>query len=91
MLEILRKKPISISWGSAAGPFFFPVSWWYWELWRSFRLPEGRRTSALIRGRDAVQLKFDQAIRVDEARKALEANGLADAELQEFGSREQNS
>lgn len=36
-------------------------------------------------GGTAVQLKFDQAIRVDEARKALEANGLADAELQEFG------
>jgi preprotein translocase subunit SecF len=30
-------------------------------------------------------LKFDQAIRIDEARKALEANGLGDAELQEFG------
>jgi preprotein translocase subunit SecF len=30
-------------------------------------------------------LKFDQPIRIDEARKALEENGLADAELQEFG------
>jgi preprotein translocase subunit SecF len=36
-------------------------------------------------GGTAVQLKFDQAIRIDEARKALEANGLGDAELQEFG------
>jgi preprotein translocase subunit SecF len=36
-------------------------------------------------GGTAVQLKFDQPIRIDEARKALEANGLADAELQEFG------
>ena len=36
-------------------------------------------------GGTAVQLKFDQAIRIDEARKALEANGLGSAELQEFG------
>jgi preprotein translocase subunit SecF len=36
-------------------------------------------------GGTAVQLKFDQPIRIDEARKALEANGLGDAELQEFG------
>jgi preprotein translocase subunit SecF len=36
-------------------------------------------------GGTAVQLKFDQAIRIDEARKALEENGLANAELQEFG------
>ncbi len=36
-------------------------------------------------GGTAVQLKFDRAIRIDEARKALEANGLNDAELQEFG------
>jgi preprotein translocase subunit SecF len=36
-------------------------------------------------GGTAVQLKFDQAIHIDEARRALEANGLRDAELQEFG------
>jgi len=36
-------------------------------------------------GGTAVQLKFDQPVRIDEARKALEANGLGDAELQEFG------
>ncbi len=36
-------------------------------------------------GGTAVQLKFDQAIRIDEARKILEENGLANAELQEFG------
>lgn len=36
-------------------------------------------------GGTAVQLKFDQAIRIDEARKALESNGLGNAELQEFG------
>lgn len=36
-------------------------------------------------GGTAVQLKFDQAIRIDEARKALEANGVTNAELQEFG------
>ena len=36
-------------------------------------------------GGTAVQLKFDQPIPIDEARKALESNGLGDAELQEFG------
>lgn len=35
-------------------------------------------------GGTAVQLKFDQPIRIDEARKALESQGLANAELQEF-------
>ena len=36
-------------------------------------------------GGTAVQLKFDQPVRIDEARKALESNGVGDAELQEFG------
>jgi len=36
-------------------------------------------------GGTAVQLKFEQPVRIDEARKALEANGLGNAELQEFG------
>lgn len=36
-------------------------------------------------GGTAVQLKFEQAVRIDEARKALESNGLSNAELQEFG------
>jgi len=36
-------------------------------------------------GGTAVQLKFDQAVRIDEARKALESSGVGDAELQEFG------
>jgi preprotein translocase subunit SecF len=36
-------------------------------------------------GGTAVQLKFDQPIRIDEARNVLEANGLSNTELQEFG------
>jgi preprotein translocase subunit SecF len=36
-------------------------------------------------GGTAVQLKFDQPVRIDEARKALESNGVGNAELQEFG------
>ena len=36
-------------------------------------------------GGTAVQLKFEQPIRIEDARKVLESNGLADAELQEFG------
>ena len=35
-------------------------------------------------GGTAVQLKFDQPIHIDVARKALESQGLAHAELQEF-------
>lgn len=35
-------------------------------------------------GGTAVQLKFDQPIRIDAARQALERHGLGDAELQEF-------
>src|SRR5919204_737587 len=35
-------------------------------------------------GGTAVQLKFDQPIRIDAARHALETNGLTNAELQEF-------
>ena len=36
-------------------------------------------------GGTAVQLKFEQPIGIDEARKALESNGLGNADLQEFG------
>jgi preprotein translocase subunit SecF len=36
-------------------------------------------------GGTAVQLKFEQPIRIDEARKILESSGLGNAELQEFG------
>lgn len=36
-------------------------------------------------GGTAVQLKFEQPIRIDEARKALDASGVSNAELQEFG------
>ncbi|HKT34974.1 MAG TPA: protein translocase subunit SecF [Nitrospira sp.] len=36
-------------------------------------------------GGTAVQLKFEQQIRIEDARKALETNGLGDAEIQEFG------
>ncbi len=36
-------------------------------------------------GGTAVQLKFEQPIRIDEARQALDANGVSNAELQEFG------
>lgn len=36
-------------------------------------------------GGTAVQLKFEQPIRIDEARKVLESSGLGNAELQEFG------
>lgn len=47
----------------------------------------GRGTANLgidFAGGTAVQLKFDQPIRIDAARQALERQGLGDAELQEF-------
>ena len=37
-------------------------------------------------GGTAVQLKFDQPVRIDEAREALERNKLGGAEIQEFAS-----
>ena len=37
-------------------------------------------------GGTAVQLKFAQPVRIDEARRALQANGLDAAEIQEFAS-----
>ncbi len=37
-------------------------------------------------GGTAVQLKFNQPIPIEDARKALGVHGLADAELQEFGT-----
>jgi preprotein translocase subunit SecF len=47
----------------------------------------GRGTANLgidFAGGTAVQLKFDQPVRIEEARKVLESNGLGNAELQEF-------
>ena len=35
-------------------------------------------------GGTAVQLKFEQPVKIDEARKVLESNGVGNAELQEF-------
>lgn len=35
-------------------------------------------------GGTAIQLKFDKSVRIDEARTALEKNGVSGAELQEF-------
>jgi len=76
MLEILRKTDIDFM-GSAAG-FLFSGIMVVLGIVAVIQVARGRRTSALIsrEGRGAVE--FDQAIRVDEARKALEANGLAE-------------
>ena len=85
MLEILGKTNIDFM-GKRRWPFSFPASWWCWDLSRSFRSRRGAANLGIdFAGGTAVQLKFDQAIRIDEARKALEANGLGNAELQEFG------
>src|SRR5579863_5648362 len=35
-------------------------------------------------GGAAVQLRFDRPVRIDEARRVLEKNGIRDAELQQF-------
>ena len=65
--------------------FCFPASWWCWAHRTDSDRPGAANLGIDFAGGTAVQLKFDQSIRIDDARKALESNGLADAELQEFG------
>ena len=85
MLEILRKTDIDFM-GKRRWAFLFSGIMVVLGIVAVIQVARGSANLGIdFAGGTAVQLKFDQAIRVDEARKALEANGLADAELQEFG------
>ena len=85
MLEILGKTTIDFM-GKRRWAFIFSSIMVVLGIVAVVQIARGSANLGIdFAGGTAVQLKFDQAIRIDEARKALEANGLGNAELQEFG------
>lgn len=85
MLEILGKTNIDFI-GKRRFSFLFSGIMVLLGLVALLQISRGAANLGIdFAGGTAVQLKFDQPVRIDEARKALEANGLGDAELQEFG------
>jgi preprotein translocase subunit SecF len=85
MLEILGKTNIDFM-GKRKFAFLFSGVMVLLGLVALVQIARGSANLGIdFAGGTAVQLKFEQPIRIDEARKALETNGLSDAELQEFG------
>jgi preprotein translocase subunit SecF len=85
MLEILGKTNIDFM-GKRRYSFVFSSIMVLLGLVALVQISRGAANLGIdFAGGTAVQLKFDQPVRIDEARKVLEANGLGDAELQEFG------
>lgn len=85
MLEILGKTNIDFM-GKRKFSFLFSGIMVLLGLIALVQIARGAANLGIdFAGGTAVQLKFEQTIRIDEARKALETNGLSDAELQEFG------
>ena len=85
MLEILGKTKIDFM-GQRRWAFMFSGIMVVLGLVALIQIGRGAANLGIdFSGGTAVQLKFDQPIRIDEARKILEANGLGNAELQEFG------
>jgi preprotein translocase subunit SecF len=85
MLEILGKTNIDFM-GKRKFAFLFSGLMVFLGLIALVQIARGAANLGIdFAGGTAVQLKFEQPIRIDEARKALETNGLSDAELQEFG------
>jgi len=85
MLEILRKTNIDFM-GKRRYAFLFSGVMVVLGIIALMQIARGQANLGIdFAGGTAVQLKFDQSIRIEDARKALESNGLADAELQEFG------
>jgi len=85
MLEILGKTNIDFM-GKRRYAFLFSGVMVVLGLIALMQIARGQANLGIdFAGGTAVQLKFDQSIRIEDARKALESNGLADAELQEFG------
>jgi preprotein translocase subunit SecF len=85
MLEILGKTNIDFM-GKRKIAFAFSGAMVLLGLVAVVQIARGAANLGIdFAGGTAVQLKFDQAIRIEEARKALESNGVSDAELQEFG------
>ena len=85
MLEILGKTNIDFM-GKRKFSFLFSGIMVLLGLIALVQIARGSANLGIdFAGGTAVQLKFEQPVRIDEARKALEANGLSDVELQEFG------
>ncbi|HWV46326.1 MAG TPA: protein translocase subunit SecF, partial [Nitrospira sp.] len=85
MLEILGKTNIDFM-GKRKFSFLFSGIMVLLGLIALVQIARGAANLGIdFAGGTAVQLKFEQTVRIDEARKALETNGLSDAELQEFG------
>ena len=85
MLEILGKTNIDFM-GKRRFSFLFSGIMVVLGLIAIIQISRGAANLGIdFAGGTAVQLKFDQAIKIDEARKVLEKHGLGNAELQEFG------
>jgi len=85
MLEILGKTNVDFI-GKRRYAFLFSGIMVVMGIIALIQIARGQANLGIdFAGGTAVQLKFDQSIRIEDARKALESNGLADAELQEFG------
>ena len=85
MLEILGKTNIDFM-GKRHYAFLFSGIMVVLGIIALIQIARGQANLGIdFAGGTAVQLKFEQPIRIEDARKALESNGLADAELQEFG------
>jgi preprotein translocase subunit SecF len=85
MLEILGKTNIDFM-GKRNYAFLFSGIMVVLGIIALIQIARGQANLGIdFAGGTAVQLKFDQPIRIEDARKALESNGLGDAELQEFG------
>ncbi len=85
MLEILGKTNVDFM-GKRRYAFLFSGIMVVLGVLALIQIARGQANLGIdFAGGTAVQLKFDQSIRIEDARKALESNGLADAELQEFG------
>ncbi len=84
MLEILGKTNIDFM-GKRHIAFMFSGIMVLLGLLAAVQISRGAANLGIdFAGGTAVQLKFDQPIHIDQARKALESQGLAHAELQEF-------
>jgi preprotein translocase subunit SecF len=85
MLEILGKTNVDFM-GKRRYAFLFSGIMVVLGIMALIQIARGQANLGIdFAGGTAVQLKFDQLVRIEDARKALESNGLADAELQEFG------
>ena len=85
MLEILGKTNIDFM-GKRTYAFLFSGIMVILGIIALIQIARGAANLGIdFAGGTAVQLKFEQPIHIEDARKALESNGLGDAELQEFG------